>query len=62
MCGSSPDDDPAKAKPVTFDKHRGVVQYSWAYTSKHIFYTQDKNGDEDDHVYCIDLTAATSRT
>src|SRR5438874_206912 len=51
----SPDDDPAKAKPVTFDKHRGVVQYSWAFTSKHILYTQDKNGDEDDHVYRIDL-------
>ena len=51
----SPDDDAAKAKPVTFDKHRGVVQYSWAFTSKHILYTQDKNGDEDDHVYRIDL-------
>jgi dipeptidyl aminopeptidase/acylaminoacyl peptidase len=51
----SPDDDPAKAKPVTFDKHRGVVSYTWAFTSKHILYTQDKNGDEDDHVYCIHL-------
>lgn len=51
----SPDDDPAKAKPVTFDKHRGVVSYSWAYTSKHILYTQDKNGDEDFHVYAIQL-------
>lgn len=51
----SPDDDPAKAKPVTFDKHRGVVNYTWAFTSKHILYTQDKNGDEDDHVYCIHL-------
>ena len=45
----SPDDDPAKAKPVTLDKHRGVVSYTWAFTSKHILYTQDKNGDEDDH-------------
>src|SRR5262245_52590533 len=52
---ASPDDDPAKAKPVTFDKHRGIVNYSWAFTSKHILYTQDKNGDEDDHVYRIDL-------
>jgi dipeptidyl aminopeptidase/acylaminoacyl peptidase len=51
----SPTDDPAKAKPVTFDKHRGVTAYFWAYTSQHILYTQDKNGDEDDHVYCIDL-------
>jgi dipeptidyl aminopeptidase/acylaminoacyl peptidase len=51
----SPDDDPAKAKPVTFDKHRGIFAYSWAYTSKHILYTQDKNGDEDDHVYAVNL-------
>jgi dipeptidyl aminopeptidase/acylaminoacyl peptidase len=51
----SPDDDPAKAKPVTFDKHRGIVNYSWAFTSKHILYTQDKNGDEDNHVFCIHL-------
>ena len=51
----SPDDDPANAKPVTFDKHRGITNYSWAYTSKHLLYTQDKNGDEDDHVYSVNL-------
>src|SRR5215208_6379302 len=46
----SPDDDPAKAKPVTADKHRGIVSFFWAYTNQHVLYTQDKNGDEDDHV------------
>jgi len=51
----SPDDDPAKAKPVTNDKHRGIVNYFWAYTSQHILYSQDKNGDEDDHVYSVNL-------
>lgn len=51
----SSDDNPANAKPVTHDKHRGVMNYSWAYTSQHVLYTQDKNGDEDNHVYCIDL-------
>jgi len=51
----SPDDDPAKAKAVTFDKHRGIMNYIWAFTSKHVLYTQDKNGDEDDHLYCIHL-------
>jgi dipeptidyl aminopeptidase/acylaminoacyl peptidase len=51
----SPDDDPAKAKPVTQDKHRGVASYFWAYTSKHVLYSQDKNGDEDDHIYCVNL-------
>ncbi|QDU29588.1 Prolyl tripeptidyl peptidase precursor [Anatilimnocola aggregata] len=52
---ASPDDNPANAKPITFDKHRGVVSYMWAYTNKHILYTQDKNGDEDNHVYAINL-------
>lgn len=50
-------DKPADAKPVTHDKHRGVVAYSWAYTNQHIIYTQDKNGDEDNHVYVINLTS-----
>ena len=51
----SPDDDPAKAKPVTQDKHRGIFNFFWAYTSQHILYTQDKNGDEDFHVYAVNL-------
>jgi dipeptidyl aminopeptidase/acylaminoacyl peptidase len=51
----SPDDDPANAKAVTFDKHRGIMKYFWAFTSKHVLYSQDKNGDEDDHLYCIHL-------
>ena len=57
----SPDDSPAKAKAVTADKHRGIVSYFWAYTNKHIVYTQDKNGDEDDHVYCVDLESGQTK-
>lgn len=53
----SEDDSPQRARPVTFDKHRGIVNFFWAFTSRHILYTQDKNGDEDDHVYCIDLAS-----
>jgi dipeptidyl aminopeptidase/acylaminoacyl peptidase len=50
-----PVDDLSAAKPVTRDTFRGIVQYSWAYTDRHLLYTQDKNGDEDAHVYCVDL-------
>ena len=49
------------AKPVTHDKHRGVTNYSWAYTNQHIVYTQDKNGDEDNHVYSINLSSGEIR-
>jgi dipeptidyl aminopeptidase/acylaminoacyl peptidase len=50
-----PADDVEAAKPVTKDTHRGIRNYSWAYTSNHILYTQDKNGDEDFHVYNVHL-------
>src|SRR5687767_1920292 len=50
-----PAGDPEAAKAVTHDKHRGIQSYSWAYTSKHLLYSQDKNGDEDDHIYSVNL-------
>ncbi len=50
-----PADDVDAAKPVTKDTHRGIRSYLWAYTSNHILYTQDKDGDEDWHVYSVNL-------
>lgn len=50
-----PVDDPSAAKPVTHDKKRGVRIYFWAYDSRHILYLQDTGGDEDWHVYSVDL-------
>jgi dipeptidyl aminopeptidase/acylaminoacyl peptidase len=50
-----PVDDITSAKPVTKDTHRGIRGFSWAYTNHHILYSQDKDGDEDFHVYAINL-------
>ncbi len=50
-----PVDDLSKAKPVTKDTKRGIRTYNWAYTSKHILYSQDTDGDENWHVYSVDL-------
>lgn len=47
--------NPTTAKPVTHDTGRGVRFYIWAYTSSHILYIQDKNGDENWHVYSVDV-------
>ena len=47
--------DLAAAKPVTQDKQRGIRIYFWAYTNQHILYLQDKEGNEDWHVYRVDL-------
>ena len=51
-----PADDPAAAKPVTTDKDRGIRFYGWAYTNNHIGYIQDREGDENWHLYHVDLT------
>jgi dipeptidyl aminopeptidase/acylaminoacyl peptidase len=56
-----PVDDPAAAKPVTNDKQRGIRTYSWAYDNKHILYIQDSKGDEDWHVYCVDLDSGETK-
>ncbi|MCA9101892.1 MAG: S9 family peptidase [Pirellulales bacterium] len=50
-----PVDDPDAAKPVTDDKKRGIRSYFWAFTNRHILYLQDVGGDEDWHVYSVDL-------
>ena len=55
-----PADDPTAAQPVTEDRERGIRMYLWAYTSRHILYLQDKGGDEDWHVYSVDLGTGSS--
>ena len=50
-----PVDNPDTAKPVTSDKLRGIRVYLWAYSNSHIIYIQDKDGDENWHVYVLDL-------
>jgi dipeptidyl aminopeptidase/acylaminoacyl peptidase len=55
-----PVDNPGAARPVTKDKKRGIRQYSWAYNNGQILYLQDREGDENWHVYGVDL--ASGRT
>jgi dipeptidyl aminopeptidase/acylaminoacyl peptidase len=51
----APREDLAAARPVTSDAGRGIRFYGWAYTSTHILYIQDKNGDENWRLYVVDL-------
>ena len=53
-----PVDKPEAAKPVTKDMHRGIRAYFWAQNSKNVLYIQDKDGDENWHVYSVDLSNA----
>src|SRR5262249_27964010 len=56
-----PIDKPEEARPITNDTKRGIRSYFWAYTSKHIVYIQDTEGDEDWHVYCVNLEKNETR-
>src|SRR5688572_9995981 len=44
-------------KVVTADKKRGIRQYLWAENSKVLLYLQDADGDENWHVYGVDLAS-----
>ena len=48
-------DKPGEAKPVTRDTKRGIRLHFWAYTNRHVIYIQDREGDENWHVYSVDL-------
>jgi dipeptidyl aminopeptidase/acylaminoacyl peptidase len=51
----APVDQIDKARVVTKDTKRGIRTFSWAYTSEHLVYEQDENGDENFHLYSVDL-------
>lgn len=47
--------DVAAAKPITDDKKRGIRGYGWGYDSRYLAYVQDKNGDENWHIYVVNV-------
>ncbi len=51
------DDDRA----VTADPKRGIRQYYWAYDGKHLLYLQDADGDENYHLYAVNLDTKQTR-
>ncbi|MCB9529724.1 MAG: S9 family peptidase [Myxococcales bacterium] len=44
-----------QAKAVTHDQKRGIRIYEWAFDGRHLLYMQDADGDENYHVYKVDL-------
>ncbi len=50
-----PADKPEAAKPITKDTKRGIRQYFWAFTNQHVLYMQDEGGNEDFHLYRVNL-------
>lgn len=48
-------------KPVTQEKKRGIRGYFWAEDNVHIIYLQDSDGDENWHLYSVDLNTGVIR-
>jgi dipeptidyl aminopeptidase/acylaminoacyl peptidase len=49
--------DFASAKAITSDTGRGIPSHFWALDSQHVLYTQDRGGDENWHLYSVDLAS-----
>ena len=43
------------AEVVTADRDRGIRSYFWAHDDRHLLYVQDVGGDEDWHLFDVDL-------
>lgn len=51
----------AAARPVTDDRLRSIRYHSWAEDSRHILYTQDKNGDDTWRLYSVNVVTRQTR-
>jgi len=49
------------AKPLTKDRGRGIRNYLWAEDQRSILYIQDKDGDENWHLYQTDVESGATR-
>jgi dipeptidyl aminopeptidase/acylaminoacyl peptidase len=49
------------ARIVTEDRHRGIRSCGWAWNSRTIIYAQDSDGDENWHLFAVDLSSANVR-
>ncbi len=45
------------ARPITNDQKRGIRQHFWAYDNRHVLYLQDTDGDENYHLYAVDVVS-----
>ena len=49
--------DPRRRRPVTHDTRRGITTYHWTDDPRWLLYLQDTDGNEDWHLYRVDLDA-----
>jgi dipeptidyl aminopeptidase/acylaminoacyl peptidase len=58
----APVSDPAHGKPLTDETARPIRQYFWAPDSASILFVNDKGGDENFHLFSVDITSGAQRS
>jgi dipeptidyl aminopeptidase/acylaminoacyl peptidase len=53
--------DGGSARQVTQDDYRGIRSFFWAEDGRHLLYLQDTHGDENFHVFAVDLQSGGVR-
>ena len=57
----APVGEPATARAITNDTHRGISQYFWAADGDHVLYLQDQGGNENWQVHSVNVENAEDR-
>ena len=56
-----PTDRSQPPRQITEDRGRGIRFHSWSQDAKYVLYLQDRGGDENWHLYAVDLNGAKPR-
>ncbi|EKE00837.1 MAG: hypothetical protein ACD_21C00267G0012, partial [uncultured bacterium] len=51
----------AQAKPITREHKRDIQYYCWSFNNDYLLYTQDRDGDENFHLYSVNLKTGVTR-
>lgn len=54
-------DSTGKSQAITHNKGHGIPRHMWSADSSHILYLKDKEGDENHHVYAVDIATNSVR-
>ncbi|HBE92052.1 MAG TPA: S9 family peptidase, partial [Gammaproteobacteria bacterium] len=57
----APADALDKGHPITQDTGRGIHRHLWSADSAYVLYLQDKGGNENQHVFAVDITSNKMR-
>ncbi|NWK94586.1 S9 family peptidase [Sphingobium lactosutens] len=49
------------ARAITNDRNRGIYEFFWSYDGVHLLYMQDRDGDENAHIFCVPATGGVAR-